>query len=83
MITFRKRLFPSACPTNGIVSLRIPSMFFLTRPASMSSATDGLRQRWNWLGRLPNYEEKLNYQIFQQESWKIFLKPPSIWHKNL
>ena len=22
----RKRLFPSACPTNGIVGLRIPSM---------------------------------------------------------
>ena len=28
----RKRLFPSACPTNGIVGLRIPSMIVLTRP---------------------------------------------------
>jgi len=58
-------------------------MFVLTRPASQSSATDGLRQRWNWLGRLQNYKEKLNYQIFEQKSWKIFLKPLSIWHKKM
>jgi hypothetical protein len=55
----------------------------LACPASQSSATDGLRQRWNWLGRLQNYKEKLNYQIFEQKSWKIFLKPPSIWQKKM
>ena len=37
----RKRLFPLACPTNGIVGLRIPSMFIPTRPAASG-----------WLSRL-------------------------------
>ena len=39
----RKRLFPSACPTNGIVGLRIPSMSWPALP-SQSSAIAGLRQ---------------------------------------
>ena len=44
IVTFRKRPFPLAVLTNGVLSLWIPSMFVLTRPAFTVISLAGLRQ---------------------------------------
>ena len=55
-VTFRKRPFPSTALTNGVLSLWIPSMFVLTRPAliviSHSCVPFGSK-RVNSIGWLP------------------------------
>lgn len=55
----RKRPFPSACPTNGIVGLQIPSMLNTTRPCPFCPCHFWLR-RLDWLSLLQIYEIFLN-----------------------